>query len=159
VAIKEATNGRKAQAAKKALDIDEALELIKNDASPGEPVFITSSQTGKPTKESPKRLRQRTSTALVRKLILIDGVHLPMEIAARVVSSIKAGEIRPPKNPFIVYTIIKDSLMKYWFKKKNPDFKSYRDAVKHYGDAYRFSARQIAKLDPGLKVLLGSKKE
>ena len=157
-AIREVTNGKKSLAAKKALDIGEALDLIRRDASPGEPVLISSSQSGKSAKEMPKRLRQRTVTALVRKIILIDSECIPMTIAARVVASIKAGEIRPPKNPFIVYTIIKDSLMKHFFKKRNPEFKSYRDAVKHYGDAYRFSARQIAKLDPGLKVLLAGKK-
>ena len=74
------------------------------------------------------------------------------------ISAIKAGEAKAPKTLFIVYTIIKDSLMKYWFSRKNPEFKNYRDAVKHYGDAYRFSARQIAKIDPKLKVPPGSKK-
>ena len=49
--------------------------------------------------------------------------------------------------------------MKHWVKKENPAFKNYREVVKRYGDAYKFSAKQIAKIDPSLPIPLGSNKE
>ena len=80
-----------------------------------------------------------------------------MGVATRVVAAIRAGEVKPPKNFFIIYTIIKDCLMKYWVRGDRPGITSYREAVRHYGDVYRFSARQIAKVDPALQIPLGNK--
>ncbi len=146
------TSARKAEAVRRAERIAEALELVRGDtrleeapAAPKRPAAPL------------KRSRQRTVTALVRKLILIDHIHVPMGVATKVVAAIRDREVKPPKNFFIVYTIIKDCLMRYWVKEDRPDIKSYREAVKHYGDVYRFSARQIAKVDPSLQIPLGNK--
>jgi hypothetical protein len=49
--------------------------------------------------------------------------------------------------------------MKHWVKKENPAFKNYREVVKKYGDTYKFSAKQMAKVDPSLPIPLGSSKE
>jgi len=143
---------RKAEAAKRAKDIFEALGLVREDTRLGEAPPVP-----KRPAEPLKRSRQKTVTALVRKLILIDCIHTPMGVATRVVAAIKAGEVKPPKNFFIIYTIVKDCLMRYWVKEDRPDLKSYREAVRHYGDVYRFSARQIAKVDPTLQIPLGNK--
>ena len=107
--------------------------------------------------EAPKRARQRTVTALVRKLILVDKVQKPLVIAAKVMDGIKTDEVKAPKNLFIVYTIIKDSLMEHYIKKEHPNLLSYREVVRVLGDDYRFSAKDIAKLGPGIRIPLGSK--
>ena len=145
---------RRLLAARRAADIKEALALIRDDSRPGEEASppVTAKESLKP-----RTLRQRTVTALVRKLILIDGIHLPMELAKRVVVAIKSRDVKVPKNFFIVYTIIKDALMEHWIKKESPSLTSYRDVVKHYGEDYRFSAKQIAGLEPKLRIPLGSK--
>ena len=81
-----------------------------------------------------------------------------MEVAAKVMDGIKAGEVKAPKNLFIVYTIIKDSLFNHVFSKdEDPRLTSYREVVRHKGEAYKFSAKDIAKIAPELKIPLGSK--
>jgi transcription antitermination factor NusG len=95
--------------------------------------------------------RQRTITALVKRLVF-EGVNNPMEIAKVVVSSIKRKDIKAPKNLFIVYCIIKDNLMKNYFKKLNPKLVNYREVIHTYGRQYKFSANAIAKIDPLLDV-------
>jgi len=102
--------------------------------------------------DEPRRYsRQRTITALVKRLVN-DGVNNPMQIAKTVVESIKRKDIKTPKNLFIVYCIIKDNLMKNYFKKINPKLTNYREVIHTYGRAYKFSANQIAKIDPALDV-------
>lgn len=103
--------------------------------------------------EEPKRhSRQRTVTALVKKLVLIEGKHNPMEIAKVVIQNLKSGEIRTPKNLFIVYCIIKDRLMRDYFRKIDPNLKTYRDVIHKHGKEFKFSANQIAKIDPSLEI-------
>jgi hypothetical protein len=147
----EETGARKAEAARRAGHVAEALELVRGDTR------LEEAPAPKRAAAPLKRSRQKTVTALVRKLILIDHIHVPMGVATRVVAAIRAGEVKPPKNYFIIYTIIKDCLMKYWVRGDSPGIKSYREAVKHYGDVYRFSARQISKVDPALQIPLGNK--
>jgi len=103
--------------------------------------------------EEPKRhSRQRTVTALVKKLVLIEGMHSPLAIAKVVIENLRSGEIKAPKNLFIVYCIIKDRLMRDYFKKLDPNLKTYRDVIHKYGKEYKFSANQIAKIDPKLSI-------
>ena len=78
-------NARKAEAAKAAEDTAEALELVRGDTRLEE---APASQ--KRPAAPPKRSRQKTVTALVRKLILIDHIHIPMGVATRVVAAIRA---------------------------------------------------------------------
>lgn len=103
--------------------------------------------------EEPKRhSRQRTVTALVKKLVLIEKKHDPMEIAKEVVKKLKTKEIKAPKNLFIVYCIIKDNLLKNYFKVQDPSLTNYREVIHKFGKAYKFSANDIAKLDPNLNI-------
>jgi hypothetical protein len=102
--------------------------------------------------DEPRRYsRQRTITALVRRLIA-EGINNPMEVAKVVVARIKSKDIKTPKNLFIVYCVIKDNLMKGYFKKLNPKLSNYREVIHIYGRQYKFSANAIAKIDPSLDV-------
>ena len=103
--------------------------------------------------EEPKRhSRQRTVTALVKKLVLLEKRHDPMEIAKEVVKKLKTKEIKAPKNLFIVYCIIKDNLLKNYFKVQDPSLTNYREVIHKFGKAYKFSANDIAKLDTSLNI-------
>lgn len=103
--------------------------------------------------DEPKRhSRQRTVTALVKKLVLIEGMHNPMDIARVVIQNLKTKEIKATRNLFIVYSIIKDRLMKDYFKKQDPSLKTYRDVIHKYGKEYKFSANQIAKIDLEVRI-------
>lgn len=109
--------------------------------------------TEEPQAEEPKKhSRQRTVTALVKKLVLIEGMHKPMEISKAVVKALRTDEIKAPKNLFIVYCIIKDRLRQDYFAKIDPSLLNYREVIKKYGKDYKFSAQQIAKLDPDLGI-------
>jgi len=128
------------------------VQLIREDlildesAPPVEPIE-------EPMAEGPKKhSRQNTVTALVKKLVLVDGMRNPMQIAAVVVKALKRDEIKTPKNLFIVYCIIKDTLMRSHFKKIDPGVTNYRDAIKRHGREFKFSAIQIAKIDPELGI-------
>ena len=64
------------------------------------------------TDDEPRRhSRQRTVTALVKKLVLIEGQHSPMEIAKIVISALKKKEIKAPKNLFIIYCLPGETVM------------------------------------------------
>ncbi len=132
---------------------EEASKLIAEDLHLDEsmpPVEVLEEQA---KAEEPKRhSRQRTVTALVKKLVLIEGMHNPLAIAKVVIENLKSGEIKATRNLFIVYSIIKDRLMKDYFKKKDPALKTYRDVIHKYGKEFKFSATQIAKLDPEVKI-------
>jgi hypothetical protein len=96
--------------------------------------------------------RQRTVTALVKRMILIDKEYDPMKIARAVVLQLKRKEIKPPKNLFIVYAIIKDSLMRFHFKTPGYGLSNYREVIHKYGKKFKFSANDIAKIDPNLGI-------
>jgi hypothetical protein len=134
-------------------DNPDASVMIEEDLRLDEPV-PTAEQATTPVEEllPKKHSRQRTVTALVKKLILIEGLHNPMEIAKRVVAALKSDEIKAPKNLFICYCIIKDQLRMNYFSKIDKDIGSYRDIIRKYGKEYKFSANQIAKLDRDLKI-------
>jgi hypothetical protein len=131
---------------------DAGLALIEEDRHMNEnvqPIEVVD----EPTSDEPKRhSRQRTVTALVKKLVLIEGQYNPLEIAKSVVSSLKKKEIKAPKNMFIVYNIIKDRLMKDHFKKIDPNIHNYRDVIKKFGREFKFSAHQIYRLDSELGI-------
>jgi hypothetical protein len=133
---------------------DAGLRLIEEDLYLDEntqPVEMLDENTE--SQIEPKRhSRQRTVTALVKKLVLLESQHNPMEIAKTVVAALKRGDIKAPKNLFIVYCIIKDNLMRNYFRKLDPTLKNYRDVIHKYGRDYKFSATQIAKIDPELGI-------
>jgi transcription antitermination factor NusG len=128
------------------------LRLIEEDRHMDEGAQPTEAIEDRPTDEPKRHSRQRTVTALVKKLVLLEGQHSPLEIAKLVVASLKKKEIKAPKNLFIVYCIIKDRLMKDYFKKIDPHIRNYREVIKKFGREYKFSANQIAKLDSGLGI-------
>lgn len=128
------------------------LALIEEDLHMDETAQPTETVEQQPTDEPKRHSRQRTVTALVKKLVLIEGQHNPLEIAKLVVGSLKKREIKAPKNLFIVYCIIKDRLMKDYFKKIDPNIRNYREVIKKFGREYKFSANQIAKLDAELGI-------
>lgn len=108
------------------------------------------------TDEAKRHTRQRTVTAFVKKLILLDKIHEPMEIAKKVVAALKTGDIKAPKNIFIGYCIIKDNLMKLYFKNIDPTLNNYRDVIHKYGRKYKFSAQDIFNLDLSLGIPIQS---
>jgi len=128
---------------------DELLDLISEDLQIQTEHIVESSNS---TTEPKRHSRQRTVTALVRKLILIEREYDPMKIASAVVEALKNKTIKEPKNLFIAYSIIKDNLFKLHFKVLDPNLKSFREVVHKYGKQYKFSANDIARLDPTLGI-------
>jgi hypothetical protein len=147
----------KLRATRRAAEIKEALRLVREDTKLGESPLVPTLK--KDRHEPIKKSRQKTVTALVRKLILIDGIHTPLAITAKVLEGIKKGDVKKPKNCFIIYTIVKDNVMQHWARKNHPELASYRDVVRRYGEPFKFSARQIAEMDPTLSLPLDSNKE
>jgi hypothetical protein len=132
---------------------EEAAKLIEQDLHLDETMPTVEVLEEQAKADEPKRhSRQRTVTALVKKLVLIEGMHNPLDIARAVIQSLKTGEIKATRNLFIVYSIIKDRLMKDYFKKQDPSLRTYRDVIHKYGKEYKFSANQIAKIDPEVKI-------
>lgn len=133
----------------------EGIDLISEDLKIEEEPAPNAFDAQQPKRHS----RQKTVTALVKRLILIENQHDPISICKKVVSSLKSGEIRVPKNYFIVYCIVKDHLMKEYFRKIDPNISNYREVISKYGKAYKFSAQQIAEIDPDLNLPLLSTEE
>lgn len=133
---------------------DEGLKLIAEDLTNEEenPVIPELPDTSESDNEPKRHTRQRTATALVKKLILLDNIHEPMEIAKKVIAAFKAKEIKPTKNLFILYCIIKDNLSKLYFKNVDPTIGDYRDVIHKYGRKYKFSANDILLLDPAIGI-------
>jgi hypothetical protein len=131
---------------------DEGLRLIEEDLQLDDSAPVIETLEDQPNDEPKRHSRQRTVTALVKKLVLIEGQHNPLEIAKTVVTALRKKEIKTPKNLFIVYCIIKDRLMKDYFKKLEPGLRNYREVIKKFGREYKFSASQIAKIDSELKI-------
>ena len=125
-----------------------AEDLFLEESAQPEQITVEDEPNDEPKKHS----RQRTVTALVKKLVIIEGQHNPLEIARSVISALKRKEIKAPKNLFIVYCIIKDRLRQDYFAKIDPSLRNYREIIKKYGKEYKFSANQIAKIDPELGI-------
>ncbi len=132
---------------------DEGPKLIEEDLHLDDTATsIEVSDEAVPEPQPKKRSRQRTVTALVKKLVMLENRHNPMDIAQVIVAALKRGEIKAPKNLFIVYCIIKNVLLREHFRKLDPNIKNYREVIHKYGSCYKFSARQIAGLDPELDI-------
>jgi transcription antitermination factor NusG len=131
---------------------EKAAAMVDEDMHLDESVPVPEQPAEPPVEEPKKHSRQRTVTALVKKLILIEGLHNPLRIAEEVVKALRGNEIKPPKNLFIVYCIIKDRLRQDYFLKIDPEIKDHRDIIKKYGHEYKFTAAQIAKIDPELGI-------
>jgi hypothetical protein len=95
--------------------------------------------------------RQKTITALAKRLVS-EGITEPLPLASRVIAAIKAREVKAPKNLFIVYCVLKSSLMDNHFSKVDPAIKNYRDVIHKFGKNYKFSANDIADIDPNLGI-------
>src|SRR5277367_5200906 len=115
-----------------------ATAMIEEDLHLDEAVPTPEPLEEEPSEEHKKHSRQRTVTALVKKLVLIEGMHSPMQIAKAVIRSLKGNEIKAPKNLFIVYCIIKDKLRQDYFAKIDPSLVNYREIIKKYGKDYKF---------------------
>jgi hypothetical protein len=134
---------------------DGLLNLIAEDLKLDETAPTIENVTEGDGVEEPRRhSRQRTVTALVKRMILIEKEYNPMKIAKAVVLALKKKEIKAPKNLFIVYCIIKDNLLKNHFKLLDPKLTNYREVVHKFGKQYKFSHTEIAKLDPNLGIPL-----
>jgi hypothetical protein len=132
---------------------EEGPKLIEEDLHLGEPTPQIEVLDEPLLEQEPKKhLRQRTVTALVKRLVLLEKRTNPLEIAKIVVAALKKGEIKAPRNLFIVYCIIKDHLMREHFRKLDPNIRNYREVIHKYGKEFKFSAQQIAALDPTLKI-------
>ena len=131
---------------------EKAAEMVEEDLHLDETVPVPEQVELQLTEEPKKHSRQRTVTALVKKLVLIEGMHTPLEIAKAVVHALHSKEIKAPKNLFIVYCIIKDRLRQDYFAKIDPSLSNYREIIKKYGKEYKFSAQQIAKIAPNLDI-------
>lgn len=138
--------------------------LVKNDVSGASLIaedlkFVESTSMGKTMPEiqamepetEKKYTRQRTVTALVKRLVS-EGMHDPMKVAAEVMRAIKDKDIKAPKNLLIVYCIIKDTLMKTYFLKENPQLESYRDVIRTFGKQFKFSPHDVAAIDPTIDI-------
>jgi transcription antitermination factor NusG len=133
-------------------DRPDAAAMVEEDRHLDEAIPVPEQADPLPTEEPKKHSRQRTVTALVKKLVLIEGMHTPMEIAKAVVHALRGKEIKAPKNLFIVYCIIKERLRQDYFAKIDPSLSNYREIIKKYGKDYKLSAEQIAKIDPDLGI-------
>ena len=102
--------------------------------------------------------RQKTVTALVKRLIMIEGLHEPMVISKKVVEALREGDIKKPKNYFIIHGIIKDHLLKDHFSRIDPSIRVYRDVITKYGKGYKFSPQKIADIDISLGIPIMSKR-
>ena len=125
----------------------EGLAMLEDDLKAFEPTPVPESAAPSDWKRNP---RSNTVTGLVKRLINVEHVHEPMAICQRVVEALKAGDIKLPKNCFIIYCIVKDALMKNYFRLIDPAMMNYREVVKKYGKAYKFSPQMIAGIDPAL---------
>ena len=137
---------------------DEGLKLIEEDLKLED--ATTPPDAPEEHHHEPKRhSRQKTVTALVKRLILIENQHDPMAICKMVVEALRQGDIKVPKNYFIIYCIVKDNLMRNYFRKIDPNIGNYRDVINKYGKPYKFSAQQIAEIEPSLKIPVLSSEE
>jgi hypothetical protein len=125
-----------------------AEDLKLNESGPD----IDTNVEGDGIEEPRRHTRQRTVTALVKRMILIDREYDPMKIAKATVLALKKKDIKAPKNLFIVYCIIKDNLLKNHFRQVDPKLTNYREVIHKYGKTYKFSANDIAKIDPSLGI-------
>jgi hypothetical protein len=132
------------------------LDLIEGDLKLGEAVAAVNQDDAR---EPKPHSRQKTVTALVKRLILIENQHEPMTICKKIVEALKTGDIKVPKNYFIIYGIVKDRLMRDYFQITDPTISNYKEVINKYGKDYKFSAEMISKLDPSLKLPVLSSEE
>jgi len=55
--------------------------------------------------------------------------------------------------------IVKDHLMRDYFRQIDPSISNYREVINKYGKTYKFSAQQISEIDPSLKIPVLSSEE
>jgi hypothetical protein len=96
--------------------------------------------------------RSETAAALIRKLILEDKMTDPMAIARVVVEKMKARQVRPTKNLFMVCTMIKDYLLKLHFKPLDPTLHTWRHVARQLKPGKKFTAEAVAAIDPDLGI-------
>jgi hypothetical protein len=136
----------------------DGLKLIEEDLKLDDAPVPTNTPEEHPH-EAKRHSRQKTVTALVKRLILIENQHEPMAICKKVVEALKTDDIKTPKNYFIIYCIVKDHLMRDYFRNIDPNISNYREVINKYGKSYKFSAQQISEIDPSLKIPVLSSEE
>jgi hypothetical protein len=91
--------------------------------------------------------RRQTLTYMVDKLVS-GGLEDPTAIARLIVEAIARKEVKPPKNWFILYCLIKKRLTKH--------FKCFdwRDVVRKKGwtRATKFTTEKLSQIDPSLNI-------
>jgi hypothetical protein len=95
--------------------------------------------------------RSETAAALIRKLILEDRMTDPMAIARVVVEKMKARQVRPTKNLFMVCTMIKDYLLKLHFKPLDPSLHTWRHVARQLKQILRANLRYRTVEDGGAR--------
>jgi hypothetical protein len=95
--------------------------------------------------------RQTVSTLMVKKLIDL-GVVDPLIIAKKVLRAMREQKIKPVKNLYILYVIIKDNLLKRHYVKEKP-FTDWREVCRAHPEA-KFGVEDLEKIDPELGIPL-----
>ena len=124
---------------------ESAVLMLSRDLRFHQEPMAESTLMDEPEEKKVKYGRQKTPTALTKKLIH-EGVVDPKVIIKTVLSAIETGDIKKPKSAFIFYSILKQAIRETLFK-GDERIKTYKDVVKYHGESYRFSPKMIAELD------------
>jgi hypothetical protein len=89
--------------------------------------------------------RQKTVTAMAKRMIF-SNISNPRLIIKEILLAIKEERIKKPKSAFILYSVLKQTLMETLFAEDNR-IKTYKDVIKYYGEEYRFSPKMISDMD------------
>ena len=79
----------------------EGVHLIEEDLKMEDSAGVL--ETPEESQEPKRHSRQKTVTALVKRIILAENQHDPITICKQVIEALKTGDIKVPKNYFIIY--------------------------------------------------------
>ena len=131
------------------LDAEGLGGLVEEDIHCEDNAFNT--EDGLAAPPPAKHGRQQTVTALVKRLITT-GTHDPFMIGKKVLAALKDRSLRQPKNLAIVHGVIKGHLIEDYFRKVDPSVVNYHDVVRIFGLQYKFSVKDLARLESGAKA-------
>jgi hypothetical protein len=130
----------------------EDLGLIAEDLRYVEDT-VYNDDDGLDVEQTTKHSRQKTVTALVKRMIQ-DGTKDPTVIAQEVVQALLEGKLRMPRNVSIIHSIIKTRLLQDHFWPIAGDLRSYREAVTRFGPEWAFPLSKMGELAAGLNIPL-----
>jgi transcription antitermination factor NusG len=104
----------------------------------------------KKNKPKVKRTNQQMITAFVKNLIYTGDTDIRV-IATKLFAAIKEDRIRRPKNLVIAWCVLKYHVTKTMYG-NDPDIKSYKDVITKYGNSYKISIKELAKMAPWLSM-------